>query len=255
MKKSILLAASVLASYTGFAQKANSKKSQKAAETPVAVAPVATSPLASTLAPESKVDKLSYAIGVNFAKQFQSQKIEINPDVLYSAIKTVVSGGTPAMTEEQVMNTLQEFEKEMQDKMKGEMKKAAQDNINKGKSWLAENKKRKGVVELPSGLQYEIVKDGTGENPKINSRVTTHYAGTLIDGTEFDSSIKRGEPATFPVNGVIKGWTEALQLMKPGSKWKLYIPSELAYGDAGSPPTIGPGETLIFEVELISIQN
>lgn len=206
-------------------------------------------------APESKVDKLSYAIGVNFARQFKSQKIDINPDVLYDAIKTVTADGPPLMTDEQVMTTLQEFEKEMQDKMKGEMKKAAQDNIDKGKSWLAENKKRAGVVELPSGLQYEIISPGNGESPKLNSKVTTHYVGTLLDGTEFDSSVKRGEPATFPVNGVIKGWTEALQLMKPGAKWKLFIPSDLAYGDAGSPPSIGPGETLIFEVELISVQN
>jgi FKBP-type peptidyl-prolyl cis-trans isomerase FklB len=192
---------------------------------------------------------------VNFARQFKTQNIEINPDMLYSAIKAIMTDKTALMTDEQVMSTLQDFEKEMQDKMKGEMKKAAQENINKGKAWLAENKKRQGVVELPSGLQYEVIKDGTGESPKASSTVTTHYAGTLVDGTEFDSSIKRGEPATFAVNGVIKGWTEALQLMKPGAKWKLYIPSDLAYGDAGSPPTIGPGETLIFEVELISVKN
>jgi len=236
---------------TGFAQKATSKKGQK-----VEAAAAASAAAAKTgVAPESKVDKLSYSIGVNFARQFQTQKIEINPEMLYNAIKTILNGGTPSMTDEQVMNTLQEFEKEMQEKMKGEMKMAAQDNINKGKAWLAENKKKPGVIELPSGLQYEVIKEGSGESPKIDSKVTTHYAGTLLDGTEFDSSLKGGKPATFPVNGVIRGWTEALQLMKPGAKWKLYIPSDLAYGDAGSPPSIGPGETLIFEVELISVQN
>jgi len=258
MKKSILLAACITTMGAAYAQKTGAKKNSKTENTskeiPVA-APVAVAKTEVATMPESKVDKLSYAIGVNFAKQFSSQKIEINPDVLHQAIKTIMSGGTPLMNEEQVMNTLQDFEKEMQEKMKGDMKQAAQANIEKCKSWLTENKKRKGVVELPSGLQYEIIKAGTGEKPKATSKVTTHYAGTLIDGTEFDSSIKRGEPATFPVNGVIKGWTEALQLMPVGSKWKLYVPSDLAYGDAGSPPSIGPGETLIFEVELISIQN
>jgi FKBP-type peptidyl-prolyl cis-trans isomerase FklB len=245
MKKFILMAAAVSLYHSGYAQKAKSKKTLNSDPAPVAA----------QAGPESKVDKLSYAIGVNFARQFKSQNIEINPDMLHKAIKAIMTGQTALMTDEQVMNTLQDFEKEMQDKMKGEMKKAAEENINKGKAWLAENKKRQGVVELPSGLQYEVIKDGSGESPKATSTVTTHYAGTLVDGTEFDSSIKRGEPATFAVNGVIRGWTEALQLMKPGAKWKLYVPADLAYGDAGSPPTIGPGETLIFEVELISVKN
>jgi len=206
-------------------------------------------------APESKIDKLSYAIGVNFAKQFQSQNIEINPEMMFQAIKAIYSGGTPVMNEQQVMETLQNFEKEMQEKMQGDSKKAAQGNKEKGKAWLAENKKRPGVIELPSGLQYEVIKEGTGESPLATSTVTTHYTGTLIDGTVFDSSVERGQPAQFPVNGVIRGWTEALQLMKPGSKLKLFIPSDLAYGDGGSPPKIGPGETLIFEVELISVDK
>lgn len=153
------------------------------------------------------------------------------------------------------MQTLQNFEKEMQEKMKGESSKAAQANKDAGMAFLAENKKKAGVVELPSGMQYEILKDGTGESPKATDKVTTHYTGTLMDGTVFDSSIERGQPAQFPVNGVIRGWTEALQLMKPGSKWKLYIPSDLAYGDGGSPPKIGPGALLIFEVELISVDK
>ena len=205
--------------------------------------------------PESKRDKLSYSIGFNIAKQFKSQKIDINPDIFADAVKSVYAGLPTALSEEEVMATLQSFEKEMQEKMQGEAKAASGPNKEAGKAFLANNKKNPAVVELPSGLQYEILKDGTGEVPKATSTVTTHYAGTLIDGTTFDSSVERGQPAQFPVNGVIKGWTEALQLMKPGSKWKLFIPSDLAYGDAGSPPKIGPGATLIFEVELISIDK
>ena len=205
--------------------------------------------------PESKKDKLSYSIGFNIAKQFKSQQIDINPDVFALAIKTVYAGLPASMTEEEVMGTLKSFEKEMQEKMQGDAKTASGPNKEAGSAFLANNKKNPAVVELPSGLQYEILKDGTGESPSASSTVTTHYAGTLIDGTVFDSSVERGQPAQFPVNGVIKGWTEALQLMKPGSKWKLFIPSDLAYGDGGSPPKIGPGATLIFEVELISIDK
>jgi FKBP-type peptidyl-prolyl cis-trans isomerase FklB len=244
----IKLFAFALLAVTQFAVAQKSATKKKTSAAPKAAANT-------TKAPESKIDKLSYAIGVNFAKQFQSQNIDINPDMMFQAIKAIYSGGTPVMNEQQVMETLQNFEKEMQEKMQGESKKAAQGNKEKGKAWLAENKKRPGVIELPSGLQYEVIKEGAGESPKATSTVTTHYTGTLIDGTVFDSSVERGQPAQFPVNGVIKGWTEALQLMKPGTKLKLYIPSDLAYGDGGSPPKIGPGETLIFEVELISVDK
>jgi len=130
----------------------------------------------------------------------------------------------------------------------------ADKNQKEGEVFLAENKKKKGVITLPSGLQYQVIKEGTGKIPKATDTVTTHYRGTLIDGTEFDSSYKRGEPASFPVNGVIKGWTEALQLMKVGSKWQLFIPSNLAYGPQGAGQAIGPNATLIFEIELLSIK-
>lgn len=207
------------------------------------------------LKPESKVDKVSYAIGFNIASDLKRQNIEINPDMLAAAFSAVTKGNPTAMTTEEVMSTLQDFQKEMQDKMQGEMSSQAAGNKEAGRAWLAENKKKPGVTELPSGLQYEVIKEGSGIGPKATDKVTTHYTGTLIDGTVFDSSVERGQPATFPVNGVIKGWTEALQLMKPGSKWKLFIPSDLAYGDGGSPPKIGPGATLIFEVELISVDK
>jgi FKBP-type peptidyl-prolyl cis-trans isomerase FklB len=134
------------------------------------------------------------------------------------------------------------------------MKAQGEKNKKEGEAFLAENKKKEGVKTLPSGLQYKVIKEGTGKSPKATDKVSTHYRGTLIDGTEFDSSYKRGQPATFPVNGVIPGWTEALQLMKVGSKWQLFIPSKLAYGERGAPPVIGPYSVLIFTVELLAIK-
>ncbi len=205
--------------------------------------------------PTTKKDRLTYAIASNIARQFTNQKIEINPDLFVKSFADIYNGGKPLMSDEEIMTTLQKFEEEMRNKMQSDAKSSAEPNKMAGRKFLEENKKKPGVVELPSRLQYEIIKDGTGESPKATSTVTTHYTGTLIDGTVFDSSVERGQPAQFPVNGVIKGWTEALQLMKPGSKWRLYIPSDLAYGDGGSPPKIQPGATLIFEVELISVDK
>jgi FKBP-type peptidyl-prolyl cis-trans isomerase FklB len=150
------------------------------------------------------------------------------------------------------MNT---FKEEMTKKQEEAMKKAAEKNKKDGAAFLAENKKKEGVVTLPSGLQYKIITQGTGNTPKATDTVTVNYRGSLVDGTEFDSSYKRGQPATFPVNGVIKGWTEALQLMKEGAKWQLFIPSDLAYGEKGAGNVIGPNATLIFDVELISAKE
>ncbi len=212
----------------------------------------------------SKTEKFSYAVGFNIATGMKTQKIEVNPDILASAMKAVLNGTPGLMGEAEVMETLKAFEAEMQEKMQAEQgaaggaggnKEAAEQNKAIGAAFLAENGKKVGVVALPSGLQYEIMKAGTGEKPASTNKVTTHYHGTLLDGTVFDSSVDRGQPASFPVNGVIKGWVEALQLMPVGSKWKLYIPSDLAYGDFGSPPKIQPGATLVFEVELISIDK
>lgn len=235
----------------------NASHAQKKAT--ISAKPIAKKTSTSPQKIESKVDKLSYAFGYNFGRQFKSGSIEINPDVLAKGLKDYYTGQPSSMTEDEVVQVLTEFDQEMRAKMEkenapsAENQQLAQKNKAAGKAFLENNKKRSGVVELPSGLQYEVIKEGSGESPKATSTVTTHYHGTLIDGKVFDSSVERGQPAQFGVNQVIRGWTEALQLMKPGSKWKLFIPSDLAYGDRGAPPSIEPGATLIFEVELIKV--
>jgi FKBP-type peptidyl-prolyl cis-trans isomerase FklB len=170
-------------------------------------------------------------------------------------MKDGFSGGKPLLTEQEVQETVATFQKEMMAKQEELAKKLGEKNKEEGEAFLAENKKKEGVKVLPSGLQYKVVKAGTGGKPKLTDTVTTHYRGTLIDGTEFDSSYRRGQPVSFPVAGVIPGWTEALQLMEEGSKWQLFIPPNLAYGERGAGRDIGPNATLIFEIELISIQQ
>jgi FKBP-type peptidyl-prolyl cis-trans isomerase FklB len=193
------------------------------------------------------MDSLSYSVGILVATNLKSQGIEdINAQDLSLGISDVINGKNPRINMEDANRILQDYMTRQQDKMKQEASKV-------GAEFLAQNAKRKGVVVLPSGLQYEIMKEGTGEKPKATDKVKTHYHGTLIDGTVFDSSVNRGEPATFPVNGVIKGWVEALQLMPVGSKWKLFVPYDLAYGERGAGAMIKPYSTLIFEVELLEI--
>jgi FKBP-type peptidyl-prolyl cis-trans isomerase FklB len=170
-------------------------------------------------------------------------------------IKDVLSGGTLMMTEQEVQETLTNFQKDLAEKQATRQKELAEKNKKDGEAFLAENMKKEGVKTLPSGLQYKVIKEGTGRTPKETDTVVTHYKGSLIDGSEFDSSYKRGQPATFPVKGVIKGWTEALQLMKEGSTWQLFVPADLAYGERGAGSVIGPNATLIFEVELLSIKD
>lgn len=199
-------------------------------------------------------DKVSYSIGLDIGLTFQKQKMEINTDVLAAGVKDGLSGAKPLLTPEEVRQVMTQFSKDMREKTAAASKEAAEKNTKEGEKFLAENKAKAGVKTTASGLQYKVEKEGNGPPPKETDTVVVNYRGTLIDGTEFDSSYKRGEPATFPVNRVIKGWTEALQLMKPGAKYHLYIPSNLAYGAGGTGGDIGPNATLIFEVELLSVK-
>jgi FKBP-type peptidyl-prolyl cis-trans isomerase FklB len=204
---------------------------------------------------KTQKDKVSYSIGLDIGEKFKKQSIDIDPDLLARGVKDGLSEGKHLLTEEEIKTVMTAFEKEMQAKVIAQMKEVGDKNMKEGSAFLAENKKKEGVVTLPSGLQYKVITAGTGKKPSATDSVTTQYRGTLIDGTEFDSSYKRGQPATFPVKGVIPGWTEALQLMPVGSKWQLFVPSNLAYGPRGAGQTIGPNATLIFEVELLSIQE
>jgi FKBP-type peptidyl-prolyl cis-trans isomerase FklB len=199
-------------------------------------------------------DKVSYGIGLNIGKDFKEQGIDIDVNLLARGIKDSLAGSEPALTEPQMKEAFEAFQKEVVAKQEVKAKESADKNLKAGEAFLAENAKKEGVVTLPSGLQYKVIEEGSGKTPKASDTVTVNYRGTLIDGKEFDSSYKRGEPATFPVSGVIAGWTEALQLMKEGAKWQLVIPPGLAYGEKGAGPVIGPNSTLVFEVELIKVQ-
>lgn len=195
-------------------------------------------------------DKVSYAVGLNVGSNFKKQGQELNPDAVVAGLKDAMSGKPPAMSEKDMKETMEAWTKQMEEKQKV----AGEKNVAEGKKFLEENKKKDGVKTTASGLQYKVMKEGTGAQPKESDTVTVNYRGTLISGTEFDSSYKRGQPATFPVNGVIKGWTEALQMMKAGSKYQLFIPSDLAYGPRAMGPDIAPNSTLIFEVELLEVK-
>jgi FKBP-type peptidyl-prolyl cis-trans isomerase FklB len=229
---------------------------------PSAAKPAATPAPAKSESPSpfaTQKDKVSYALGMNIAASLganlKRQGVEINTEVLAQALKDGLGGGKTLMTEEEAQNTLRQFSSELQAKQEEKMKQAGDNNKKEGEAFLAANKSKPGVVALPSGLQYKVIKEGTGPKPAASDTVVCNYRGTLINGTEFDSSYKRGEPLTIPVSGVIKGWTEALQLMPVGSKWELYIPADLAYGPRGAGADIGPNATLLFEIELLSIQG
>jgi FKBP-type peptidyl-prolyl cis-trans isomerase FklB len=203
---------------------------------------------------KTQKDSVSYAIGLDIGKRLKQQSVEINTDLVARGIKDAESDSTRLLTEVQAESVMNTFQRQMAAKLDSVKKALGTKNKADGDAFLAENRKKEGVKVLPDGLQYKVLKEGNGKKPKADETVTVNYRGTLIDGTEFDSSIKRGEPSTFRVNGVIKGWTEALQLMPVGSKWQLFIPSELAYGERGAGEVIPPNSTLIFEVELLSIK-
>jgi FKBP-type peptidyl-prolyl cis-trans isomerase len=190
-------------------------------------------------------DKESYAMGMNIGTGLHRQGLTLDPALVARGLKDAQTGGKTLLTEDEARAAFQQLQADVQQKMGAK-------NRSEGEAFLAANKSKEGVVTLPSGLQYKILTQANGPKPTASDTVTVNYRGTLVNGTEFDSSYKRGQPASFPVGGVIKGWTEALQLMPVGSKWQLFIPSDMAYGDAGR-PGIPPGSTLIFEVELLSI--
>jgi len=203
---------------------------------------------------KDRKDKESYSLGYQFGQYVKSQRVDINLEVYTSGIQDALSGKEPAMSKEEIRATIRSLQQRVKAEGQKELKESAAKNIEEGKRFLAENQKKEGVKTLPSGLQYKVLTEGSGKTPHAADTVTVNYEGKLIDGTEFDSSFKRGQPATFKVNGVIKGWTEALRLMKEGSKWQLFIPPDLAYGERGAGRNIPPNSTLIFEVELISVQ-
>jgi FKBP-type peptidyl-prolyl cis-trans isomerase FklB len=200
-------------------------------------------------------DKVSYSIGVDIGTKIKQQDLDLNPEALAAGLRDALTGAKIALTEQEMEQVLTAYGNEMRTKHTEKAKVEGEKNRKEGESFLAENKKKQGVKTLPSGLQYKIITEGKGKKPKATDTVTTHYRGTLIDGTEFDSSYKRGEPATFPVDGVIKGWTEALQLMPVGSKWQLFVPAELAYGEREVGPEIPPNSTLVFEVQLLGVEE
>ena len=200
------------------------------------------------------MDTVSYSVGVDIGKSFRLQEMDINPDVMARGLSDAFSDKETALTDEETQSTLIKFRQEFQEKQREIAQRKAQETAIAEEAYLAESASKEGVVSLPSGLQYKVITPGDGPSPLTTDKVKVHYKGSLADGTIFDSSYDRGQPTSFTVSGVIKGWTEALLLMQVGSKWELTIPSKLGYGTRGSGGTIPPNSTLLFEVELLAIE-
>lgn len=209
---------------------------------------------AKSTAAKGNIDKSGYSLGFQFGQNLHNMGAKVNLESFSKGFSDALAGKPAALSKEEMQQAMTEFEQNIRTKMDSKKREQGDKNTKEGKAFLEANAKKPGIKVLPSGLQYKVITEGSGTSPKATDVVKTHYRGTLIDGKEFDSSYARKEPAEFPVNGVIKGWTEALQLMKPGAKWQLFIPSELAYGTQGAGADIGPNATLIFDVELLSVK-
>ncbi|MCR8922221.1 FKBP-type peptidyl-prolyl cis-trans isomerase [Dasania sp. GY-MA-18] len=233
MKRNLLVAAAITAALAGCNQQAADK----------------------TVKLDDSAKRVSYGMGIGLGERIAQESIEVDADAFALGMKHALEGSERLMTQEEVMAEMQTFQQQQMEKQQAAQAAIADQNQQAGEAFLAENATKEGVVTLDSGLQYSVITEGSGAKPSETDTVEVHYRGTLIDGTEFDSSYKRNSTVSFPVNGVIAGWTEALQLMPVGSKWNLYIPSDLAYGPGGTGGPIGPNATLIFEVELVSIKD
>ena len=257
LRVTLFLLTAAVVSPCGFGQQQPPAQTQpatppKSPQTTTPKRPAAKAPTPLVL--KTPKDKTSYAMGMNFGTGLRKQSIDIDPVILARGLRDSFSNGKTLLTEDQARAILTQLQNDIRKKQQDLAQQLGDANKKEGMAFLEANKTKEGVVTLPSGLQYKVLQEGTGPKPAPTDTVVCNYRGTLLDNTEFDSSYKRGQPATFPVTGVIKGWTEALQLMPVGSKWQLFVPAELAYGDRGAGGQIPPNATLIFEVELLSIQ-
>jgi len=232
---------------------ASSQSTGSAAKTQARKAPASSAKTGAAVTLKTQREKASYALGMSIGTGMHRQGLPVDPALVSRGLRDAMAGGKTLLTEDEMKAALQQLRGQVQQEQESKAQAESAGNRKAGEAFLTANKSKEGVKTLPDGLQYKILKEGSGPKPTANDTVTVNYRGTLIDGKEFDSSYKRGQPASFPVNGVIKGWTEALQLMPVGSKWQLFIPPDLAYGNNPPDPSIGAGDTLVFEVELISI--
>src|SRR5690242_5434456 len=267
MRKQIAVAATLLAFgiYSMGVVAAQQSPATASPKKPATSAPAQKPPAATTakkqgtaakrpLALATQKQKASYAIGLNIGKNMKKDSVDVDTEILARGIRDALAGSKPLLTDDEAKAALVELQAEVRKHQQEEYQAASEKNQKEGEAFLVTNKTKEGVVVLPSGLQYKVLQEGTGPKPSETDTVVCNYRGTLLNNTEFDSSSKHGGPATFAVNQVIKGWTEALQLMPVGSKWELYVPPDLAYGPRAAGPDIGPNSTLIFQVELLSIQ-
>ncbi|MFL6233880.1 MAG: FKBP-type peptidyl-prolyl cis-trans isomerase [Thermoanaerobaculia bacterium] len=256
MRKTLILPAALLVVAAAVAGAQSGKPAaapaQKPATQPAAAAPAPAAP-SSAAAGLSLNDKASYVIGYNLGRTLKQNEVQANSDLINKGLAAGLAGEKGMLTDEEMQSTMQAFQQQVQGQQQAKAKVLGEKNKTEGEAFLAKNKARPGVKTTASGLQYEVLKEGTGASPKPTDTVTVNYKGTLMNGTTFDSSYDRGQPATFVLNQVIPGWTEGVQLMKPGAKYKFYLPSSLGYGEQGAGGVIGPNAPLVFEVELLSV--